>query len=247
MPLRSSSSAANAGHSARPSRLSASSASSPKSASVTGASMPAATPDAPAPGASRSTTSTEMPACAARHAQARPTMPAPDHDEVVGASLWRSLDALATASAGITRIRFYGRRPSRRPLSRSARLPFGLIRSYPGRSARMPGVSTGSDRRERLAAARLYFVTDAGAGHLRDPSRARGRCRHAAAAGSRALGRRTAGSGGAPSHAVRRPRRAAVDQRPPRPGGARGGRRSAPRAGRHAGGRGAPARSVPTC
>ena len=50
---------ANAGQRSRASRLIRSSRSSPKSASVTGASMPAATPEAPAPTVSRSATSTD--------------------------------------------------------------------------------------------------------------------------------------------------------------------------------------------
>src|SRR5437016_3343088 len=77
MPVRSSSSAAKPGHIAADSRLSRSSSSSPKSASVTGASIPAATDEAPAPGRSRSTTATSSPAHAARHAVARPGTPAP--------------------------------------------------------------------------------------------------------------------------------------------------------------------------
>ena len=62
---------------ARRARFSRSAASSPKSASVTGASMPAATPEAPAPGSSRSTTSTDRPRRRARQAHARPITPAP--------------------------------------------------------------------------------------------------------------------------------------------------------------------------
>src|SRR4051794_14316248 len=77
MPVASSSSAANAGHAAADSRFRASSSSSPKSASVTGASMPAATDDAPQPGSPRSRTTTRSPFWAARHADARPAMPAP--------------------------------------------------------------------------------------------------------------------------------------------------------------------------
>src|SRR3954451_18144874 len=77
IPLASSSSAAKAGHSAADSRLSRKSSSSPKSASVTGASMPAATDDAPQPGVPRSRTTTRSPLWAARHADARPAIPAP--------------------------------------------------------------------------------------------------------------------------------------------------------------------------
>src|SRR3954469_17499030 len=77
MPVASSSSAANAGHSAADSRLSRSKSSSPKSASVTGASIPAATEDAPQPGSARSRTTTRSPDWAARQADVRPAMPAP--------------------------------------------------------------------------------------------------------------------------------------------------------------------------
>src|SRR4051794_34172329 len=77
MPVASSSSAANAGQSAADSRLSRNSSSSPKSASVTGASMPAATDDAPQPGVPRSSTTTRSPVWAARQAAASPAMPAP--------------------------------------------------------------------------------------------------------------------------------------------------------------------------
>src|SRR3954447_22485085 len=77
MPLASSSSAANAGHSAADSRLRRSRPSSPKSVSVTGASMPAATDDAPQPGSPRSSTTTRRPLWTARHADASPAMPAP--------------------------------------------------------------------------------------------------------------------------------------------------------------------------
>src|SRR4051794_5489444 len=59
------------------SRFSRSRSSSPKSASVTGASIPAATDDAPQPGSPRSRTTTRNPLWAARHADARPAMPAP--------------------------------------------------------------------------------------------------------------------------------------------------------------------------
>ena len=57
--------------SARPAR------SSPKSASVTGASMPAATPVAPAAGSDASSTTTRSPRRAALHAAASPIAPAP--------------------------------------------------------------------------------------------------------------------------------------------------------------------------
>src|SRR3954447_5920483 len=77
MPVISSSSLANAGHSAADSRLSRSSSSSPKSASVTGASIPAATEDAPQPGRPRSRTTTRTPDWAARRADARAATPAP--------------------------------------------------------------------------------------------------------------------------------------------------------------------------
>src|SRR4051794_4569090 len=77
MPLASSSSAANSGHSAADSRLRRSRPSSPKSVSVTGASMPAATDDAPQPGSPRSSTTTRSPLWTARHADASPAMPAP--------------------------------------------------------------------------------------------------------------------------------------------------------------------------
>ena len=161
--MTSSSSAAKPGHMARLSRLSASSSSSPKSASVTGASIPAATPDAPAPGSSRSTTSTEAPACAARHAHDRPTMPAP-----ITTRSWALLFTARGSKCSCLR-RHYPDQVLRsaaasRPLSRSARLPLLACQSYPGRSARIAAVTTGSDRRARLARARLYFVTDAGAG-----------------------------------------------------------------------------------
>src|SRR3954468_3377719 len=77
MPPAASSSAAKPGHIAADSRLSRSSSSSPKSVSVTGASIPAATDDAPEPGSPRSTTTTRSPDWAVRHAEARPAMPAP--------------------------------------------------------------------------------------------------------------------------------------------------------------------------
>ncbi len=77
MAVSSSSSAANPGHSSRLSRFSFSRSCSPKSASVTGASIPAATPLAPAPGSSRSRHSTLIPDCAARQAHDNPTIPAP--------------------------------------------------------------------------------------------------------------------------------------------------------------------------
>src|SRR4051812_23037342 len=77
MPVAASSSAANAGHIAADSRFSRSSSSSPKSASVTGASIPAATDEAPQPGSPRSNTTTRSPDWAARHADARPATPAP--------------------------------------------------------------------------------------------------------------------------------------------------------------------------
>ena len=77
IPVRSASSAANDGHAAALSRFSPRSASSPNSASVTGASIPAATPDAPAPGSPRSTTSTDRPDCAMRQAQDNPMIPPP--------------------------------------------------------------------------------------------------------------------------------------------------------------------------
>ena len=77
VPERSASSAANAGQRPADSRLSASSASSPNSASVTGASMPAATPEAPAPGSSRSSTQDAQPALRRRQAEASPITPAP--------------------------------------------------------------------------------------------------------------------------------------------------------------------------
>src|SRR5437867_1381345 len=77
MPVRSPSSAAKSGHIAADSRFRRSSSSSPKSASVTGASMPAATDEAPAPGRSRSTTATRRPLRAAPQAVARPGTPAP--------------------------------------------------------------------------------------------------------------------------------------------------------------------------
>ena len=90
----------------------------------------------------------------------------PHHDEVVGASLRpcsmhvlylrRHYPDQVLRSAAVS--------PPSQPDVPGSRLDHP--RSYPGRSARMPGMSTGSDRRRRLAAARLYFVTDAGI-HLR--------------------------------------------------------------------------------
>ncbi len=78
MPVCSSSSAANEGQRSRPAMHSRSAGSSPKSVSVTGASIPAATPDAPAPGSGeRSTTSTDSPRRRACQAVARPMRPAP--------------------------------------------------------------------------------------------------------------------------------------------------------------------------
>ena len=77
-PVRSSSSAANAGQRSRAARFTRTSRCSPKSASITGASIPAAACEAPAPGASaRSTTSTDSPRWPARQAQASPIRPAP--------------------------------------------------------------------------------------------------------------------------------------------------------------------------
>src|SRR3954447_7389346 len=76
-PDSSSSSAANSGHSSAEAMPSASGLSSPQLASPTGASIPAATPEAPAPGRSRSSTRTLRPRSEALHAIASPTMPAP--------------------------------------------------------------------------------------------------------------------------------------------------------------------------
>ena len=78
MPVARSSSAAKAGQRSRAARCKPSAPCSPKSASVTGASIPAATPEAPAPSSgARSTTSTDSPRSAARRALASPISPAP--------------------------------------------------------------------------------------------------------------------------------------------------------------------------
>ena len=75
-PAAASSSAANPGQRRSDSTPSSSSSSSPGHASVTGASMPPATQDAPDAGAGSSTV-TWNPAAAARQAQDRPITPAP--------------------------------------------------------------------------------------------------------------------------------------------------------------------------
>ena len=80
----------------------ASSGRSPGSASVTGASIPAATREVPRPGSSRSSTTTRSPRCAARHATARPITPPPTtatSNDLLGLRKQRP-------SAGITRVRF---------------------------------------------------------------------------------------------------------------------------------------------
>src|SRR5690606_36933432 len=81
--------------------------------SVTGASMPPATHDAPEAGAGSSTV-TRRPASAARHAQDRPITPAP--------TTVNEFDIISAPCAGMTRIRFDGRDLVRSPLSP----PYGL-------------------------------------------------------------------------------------------------------------------------
>ena len=76
-PEASRSSASNSGHEAAEDRLRASSSWPPKSASVAGASMPAATPEAPPPGPVRSSTATDRPCWAILQPQAIPITPAP--------------------------------------------------------------------------------------------------------------------------------------------------------------------------
>src|SRR4051812_34930749 len=108
-----------------------SSACSPNSTSVTGASIPAAPPDAPAPGSSRSINSTESPRCVARHAEARPITPAPTTTTSYPVLRGASITDLSVSAAGraihpharITRIGGNGRRRPSRPLSPVFRAP----------------------------------------------------------------------------------------------------------------------------
>src|SRR4051794_38852264 len=176
-PEHSNNSAANAGHSDAPARFSRSSASSPNSASVTGASIPAATPDAPSPGASeRSSTSTLSPSWAQRHAQARPITPAPTTTTscpVLCAT--RSPEAAGgrfaadrIAYAGITRIRFNGRRRPAALSARSVRAPVRdtYVRACDGALLRHPGA------RLRRGRAVVRAPAPARTGHA--PARPRG-------------------------------------------------------------------------
>ena len=118
----------------RPAR-DASSASSPQVASPTGASMPAATPEAPAPGRSRSSTRTRRPRCAARQAQARPIAPAPttiDVDVRLSARLGTLSSSPGATGATIPAPALPGsgsdgRRPRCRPLSHAVGLPLLLL------------------------------------------------------------------------------------------------------------------------
>jgi hypothetical protein len=99
-PAAASSSAANAGQRRTAASPSSSKASSPGHASVTGASMPPATHDAPEAGAG-SRTVTRSPASATRQAQDRPITPAP--------ITVNEFDIISAPCAGMTRIRFDGR------------------------------------------------------------------------------------------------------------------------------------------
>ena len=109
-PVTSSSSAANEPNLATASRLMRSSAPSPNRASETGASIPAATSDAASPWAG-STRTVSSPAAAACQAIAVPMTPPP-------ATTTSAVTAKSTPFAGITRIRYDGRR---RAASLSAR------------------------------------------------------------------------------------------------------------------------------
>src|SRR4029077_16532633 len=143
---------------ARASRLTRSSAPSPNRASETGASIPAATSDAPSPcdGSARTTSS---PAAAPRQAIAVPMTPPP---------AMTTSAVTATPFAGITRIRYDGRRRAaslsalRAPVFGNCFRQFTLYQRGPG--AR-PGTRqwldspVTSDLRARLADARLYLCT----------------------------------------------------------------------------------------
>ena len=116
---------------------------SPNSTSETGASIPAATPEAHrSPTAPRSSTSTERPRSRARQATARPMTPPPT-TRTSSASAFAGIDSmLARGTDRCTRI--------------------DCLRA---RLASMPTHSDpGAVRRARLAAARLYLVCDSAPG-----------------------------------------------------------------------------------
>ena len=149
IPLASLSSAANSGHEACEASAAASSRSSPQVASPTGASMPAATPEAPAPGSSRSRTSTRSPRCAARQAQARPIAPAP----TINASGLESRTRYLRRHYPVQVQTVGGQLPPSQPLGWA---PVGY-RCY---SAILPALWIRAQRLERLRHARLYFVCE---------------------------------------------------------------------------------------
>src|SRR5579862_9847818 len=163
--MASSSSATKAAKRLTARRLSRSRASSPNMLSDTGASIPAATSEAASPH-SGSTTTTPSPADAARQAIAAPMTPAP--------ATTTSAEMLNSAPfAGITRIRFDGRRPQP-PSQPLPGAPVGRIMPTTSVYVGAFGTSGGdwmasvtnhaagtapADTRARLAGARLYLCT----------------------------------------------------------------------------------------
>src|SRR5216683_3291543 len=119
------------------------SAPSPNKLSETGASIPAATSDAASP-RSGSTRTTSSPATAARQAIAVPMTPPP-------ATTTSAVTATSTPFAGITRIRFNGRRRSASLSALRAPVVGVVSDSPPYINQRQPGAGSGAGARQPRA------------------------------------------------------------------------------------------------